>query len=113
MSSDDNSVRIHDYSDHAAESIKKAATDIRESSSTTKQLVDTLVRTGAIAEIARAILETTIAIRDITNEVKETVKDLKERGTIKDITSAVSGTANETRNTIGIAKAAIGADNTK
>ena len=113
MSSDDNSVRIHDYSDHAAESIKKAATDIRESSSTTKQLVDTLVRTGAIAEIARAILETTIAIRDITNEVKETVKDLKERGTIKDVASAVAQTTNETRNTIGIAKAAIGADNTK
>ena len=105
MSSDDNSVRIHDYSDHAA--------DIRESSSTTKQLVHTLARTSAIAEIARAILETTIAIRDITNEVNETVKDLKERGTIKDVASAVAQTTNETRNTIGIAKAAIGADNTK
>jgi hypothetical protein len=113
MSSDDNSVRIHDYSGHATESIKKAATDIRESSSTTKQLVDTLVRTGAIAEIARAILETTIAIRDITNEVNETVKDLKERGTLKDVASAVAQTTNETRNTIGIVKAAIGADNTK
>jgi DNA-binding transcriptional regulator GbsR (MarR family) len=113
MSSDENSVRIHDYSDHAAESIKKAATDIRESSFTTKQLVHTLVRTGAIEEIARAILETTIAIRDIANEVNETVKDLKERGTIKNIASAVSETTNETRNTIGIAKAAIDADNTK
>jgi hypothetical protein len=36
MSSGDNSVRIHDYS--AAESIKKAATDIHESSSTMKYL---------------------------------------------------------------------------
>ena len=113
MSSDDNSVRIHDYSDHAAESLKDAATDIRESSSTTKQLVHTLVRTGAIEEIARAILETTIAIRDIANEVNETVKDLKERGTIKDIASAVAQTTNETRNTIRIAKAAIDTDNTK
>ncbi len=112
MSSDDNSVRIHDYSDHAAES-KNAAKDIHESSSTTKQLVHTLVRTGAIEEIARAILETTIAIRDIANEVNETVKDLKERGTIKDIASAVAETANETRNTIGIAKVAIDTDNTK
>jgi hypothetical protein len=112
MSSDDNSVRIHDYSHHAAESIKKAATDIRESSSTTKQLVHTLIRTGAIAEIARAILETTIAIRDITNQVNETVKDLKERGTIKDIARAVVETTNEARNTIGIAKSAIDVDNT-
>jgi hypothetical protein len=96
MSSDDNSVRIHDYSDHAAEPTKNAPRDIRESSSTTKQLVHTLVRTGAFEEIARAILETTIAIRDIANEVNETVKDLKERGTIKDISSAVVETTNAT-----------------
>ena len=59
MSSDDNSVRIHDYSrtsDHAAESTKNVARDIRESSSTTKQLIHTLVRTGTFEEIARAIL---------------------------------------------------------
>ena len=112
MSSRDNSVRIHDYSDHA-ESLKNTATDIRESSSTTKQLVHTLVRTGAIEEIARAILETTIAIRDITNQINETVKDLKERGTIKDITRAVVETTNEARNTIGIAKSAIDVNATK
>ncbi|MFZ0511145.1 MAG: hypothetical protein WAM14_06030 [Candidatus Nitrosopolaris sp.] len=109
-------LRIHDYSrtsDHAAESIKNAARDIRESSSTTKQLVHTLVRTGAFEEIARAILETTIAIRDIANEVNETVKDLKERGTVKDIASAVVETTNATRNTIEIAKAAIETDNIK
>jgi hypothetical protein len=113
MSSDDNCVRIHDYSDNPAESLTNAATDIREPSSTTKELVHTLVRTGAIEEIARAILETTMAIREITNEVNKTVKDLKERGIIKDIASAVAETTNETRNTIGIAKAAIDADNTK
>jgi hypothetical protein len=110
--SSDNSVRIHDDS-HAAEATKNASRDIRESSSTTKQLVHTLVRTGAFEEIARAILETTIAIRDIANEVNETVKDLKERGTIKDISSAVAETTNTTRNTIGIAKAAIDTDNTE
>ncbi|MFY9868741.1 MAG: hypothetical protein WAK17_03400 [Candidatus Nitrosopolaris sp.] len=114
MSSDDNSVRIHDYSDHAAESLKNTARGIRESSSSaTKRLVGTLVKTGVFEEIARSILETTIAIRDIANEVNETVKDLKERGTIKDIASAVAETTNETRNTIGIAKAAIETDNTK
>ena len=105
--SSDNSVRIHDDSDHAAESIKNASRDIHESSSTTKQLVQTLVRTGAFEEIARTILETTIAIRDIVNDVNETVKDLKGRGTIKDIANAVVETTSATRNTIGIAKAAI------
>jgi hypothetical protein len=107
MSSDDNSVRIHDYSrtsDHAAQSIKNVARDIRESSSTTKQLIHTLVRSGAFEEIARTILETTIAIRDTVNEVNEIVKDLKERGTIKDTASAVAETTNATRNTIEKAK---------
>ena len=108
--SSDNSVRIHDDSDHAAESIKDAARDIRESSSTTKELVHTLVRTGAFEEIARAILETTIAIRDTANEVNEIVKDLKERGSIKDTASAVG---DNKRNTIEKAKAAIETDNTK
>jgi hypothetical protein len=110
LSSDD-SVRIHD--DSEINSIKNTARDIRESSSTTKKLVHTLVRTGAFQEMARAILETTIAIRDIANEVNETVKDLNERGTIKDIASAVVEKTNATRNTIGIAKAAIETDNTK
>ena len=114
--SSDNSVRIHDYSltsDRAVESIKNAARDINKSSSTTKQLVHTLVRTGAFGDIVQAILETTIAIRDIANEVNLTVKDLKERGTIEDIASAVVETTNTTRNTIEIAKAAIETDNTK
>jgi len=116
MSSDDNGVRTHDYSrtsDHVTESTKNVATDIRESSSNAKELIHTLVRTGAFEEIARAILETAIAIRGTANEVNEIVKDLKERGTIKDIASAVVETRNATRNTIGIAKAAIETDNTK
>jgi signal transduction histidine kinase len=116
MSSDYNSVRIHDYSrtsDHAAESTKNVARDIRESSSTMKQLIHTLVRTGAFEEIARTILETTIAIRDTANEINEIVKDVKERGTIKDTASAVVETTNATRNTIEIAKAAIETDSTK
>ena len=109
-------LRIHDYSrtsDHAAKSIKNVARDIRESSSSTKQLINTLVRTGAFEEIARAILETTIAIRYAANEINETVKVLKERGAIKDTTSAVVETTNATRNTIDIAKAAIETENTK
>ncbi len=109
-------MRIHDYSrtsDHAPKSIKNVARDIRESSSSTKQLINTLVRTGAFEEIARAILETTIAIRYAANEINETVKVLKERGTIKDTTSAVVETTNATRNTIEIAKAAIETENTK
>ena len=113
MSSDDNGVRIRDYSrtsDHVTESTKNVATDIRESSSTAKELIHTLVRTGAFEEIARAILETTIAIRDTANEVNEIVKDLKERGTIKDTASAVG---DNKRNTIEKAKAAIETDNTK
>jgi hypothetical protein len=107
MSSDDNGVRIHDDSDHGAESTKNVATDIRESSSNAKELIHTLVRTGAFEEIARAILETTIAIRGTANEVNEIVKDLKERGTIKDTASAVG---DNKRNTI---EKAIETDNTK
>jgi hypothetical protein len=51
--------------------LKNVARGIRESSSTTKQLTRTLVRTDAFEEIARTILETTIAIRDTANEVNE------------------------------------------
>jgi len=113
MSSDDNGVRTHDYSrtsDHVTESTKNVATDIRESSSNAKELIHTLVRTGAFEDIARAILETTIAIRGTANEVNAIVKDLKERGTIKDTASAVGYNK---RNTIEKAKAAIETDNTK
>jgi polyhydroxyalkanoate synthesis regulator phasin len=109
MSADDNCVRVRDCSrtsDLNAGSIKNVAGDIRESSSTAKELIHTLVRIGPFEEIAQAVLETTIAIRDTANEVNEIVKDLKERGTIKDTASAVVETTNATRNTIEIAKAA-------
>jgi polyhydroxyalkanoate synthesis regulator phasin len=65
------------------------------------------METATNPALARAILETTIAIRDTANEVNEIVKDLKERGTIKDTARAVVETTNATRNTIEKAKAAI------
>ncbi|MGC1933024.1 MAG: hypothetical protein WA667_28955 [Candidatus Nitrosopolaris sp.] len=106
-SSNDNSVRIHDYSntsDKAAESIKNVAKDIHESSSTVRELILTLLRSGAIEEIALAIHEATTAIRDTANEINDTVKDLKQRGIIKDTVSAVEETTNVTRDTLQIAK---------
>ena len=83
-------MRIHDYSntsDQAAESIKNVAKDIRESSSTIRELMLALLRSGAIEEIARAIHEATTAVRDTANEINETVKDLKDRGIIRDTAS--------------------------
>src|SRR5919108_5887780 len=106
-SSNDNSVRIHDYSntsDQAAESIKNVAKDIHESSSTVGELILTLIRSGAIEEMARAIHEATTAIRDTANEINDTVKDLKERGIIKGTASAVEETTNAARETIQVAK---------
>jgi len=84
MSSDDNSVRTHDYSrtpHHAAESIRKTAS----TSHSAHELIETLVGTGAFEEIAQAIVERTIDIRDTENEVSETVTDLIQAGSIKDI----------------------------
>lgn len=106
MSSDDNSVRTHDYSrtpHHAAESIRPDAS----TSPTPNELIQTLVRTGAFEEIARAILETTIDIHDTAKGVNETVKDLAEGGTIKDIATAVAETAKVAFNTIEIVRAAL------
>jgi len=103
-SSNDISVRIHDYSDtsdQAAESIKNVAKDIRESSSTLNGLILTLLRSGTIGELARAIHETTTAIRDTANEINDTVNDLKERGIIKDTVNAVKETTNKARETTG------------
>jgi hypothetical protein len=89
MSSDENSVRTHDYSrtpHHVAESIRTDAS----TSHTTNEFIETLVRTGAFEEIAQALLETTIDIHDTAKEVNETVKHLIEGGTIKDIAIAVA-----------------------
>ena len=99
-SSNDNSVRIRDYSstsDHVAESLKNAAKDIHESSFSVRELILTLLRSGAIEEIALAIHEATTAIRDTANEINNTVNDLKQRGIIKDSASSIKETTNALR----------------
>ncbi len=112
-SDDDNSVRIHDYhsslpSNHAAtESIKNTAKNIYETSSTARELIHTLIRTGAIEELAKTILETTIAVRDTAKEINDIAKDLKEKGMIKNTANFIVDTTNTTRNTIDIAKSEI------
>ena len=106
-SSDDNSVRIRDYSNtsnQTEEQIKNVAKGIRESSSSVRELILALTRSGAIEEIARTILEATTAIRDTANEINDIVKDLKERGTIMNIASAVEETTETALDTIQIAK---------
>jgi len=75
MFSNDDSVRIHDYSnssDQTEESIKNVAKGVRESSSSVIDLILKLTRSGAIEEIARTILEATTAIRDTANEINDT-----------------------------------------
>lgn len=107
MSSDDNCVRIHDYSfvsDPAAESLKNVAKDSRESSSSSIELIHTLLRTGTIEELARTILETTNAIRDTANEISGIIIDLKEAGTLKKVVNTVVETSNTTLTTLEIAK---------
>jgi gas vesicle protein len=106
-SPDDNSVRIHDYSntsDQAAESIKNVSKDIRESSSSLRELILTLIRSGAMEEMVRTIIETTTAIRDTANEINDAIKDLKEREIIRDTARAVEGTTSSARDTIKTAK---------
>jgi len=106
-SSNDNSVRIRDYSnisDQTEESIKNVAKGIQESSSSVRELTLALTRSGAIVEIARTILEATTSIRDTANEINDTVKDLKERGIIMNIASAVEETTKTALDTIQTAK---------
>ena len=103
----DNSVRIRDYSyspDHTAQSIKDVAKDIRGTTSNTRELIHTLLRTGVIEELARTVLGTTIAIRDTANEINYVVKDVKERGIVRDTASAIADTSNAALNTVDIAK---------
>ena len=111
MSSDDNSVRIHDYycpltSDHAtAGSIQNNnAKNISETSFTARDLIHTLLKTAAIEELVRTIFETTIAIRDTAKEFNDIARDLKEKGIIKNTANVVLDTKNITRNTTEIAK---------
>jgi len=106
-SSNDNSVRIRDYSnisDQTEESIKNVAKGVQESSSSVRELTLALTRSGAIVEIARTILEATTSIRDTANEINYIVKDLKERGTIMNIASAAEETTKTALDTIQTAK---------
>ena len=106
-SSNDNSVRIRDYSnisDQTEESIKNVAKGVQESSSSVRELTLALTRSGAIVEIARTILEATTSIRETANEINYIVKDLKERGTIMNIASAVEETTKTALDTVLIAK---------
>ena len=75
-SSNDNSVRVRDYattttsestSEQAAESIKHVAKGIVEASSSIRELILTLLQSGAIEEIARAAR----GIRDTVNEIND------------------------------------------
>ncbi len=107
MSSDDNCVRIHDYSivsDNAAKLLKNVAKDSRESTSSSIELIRTLLRTGTIEELIRTILETTNAIQDTANEVSSIIRDLKEAGAIKKTVNTVVETTNIALTTIEIAK---------
>lgn len=107
MSSDDNCVRIHDYScvsNDGAESLKDVAKDSREPSSSSIKLIHTMLRNGTIEELTRTILETTNAIRDTANEITGIIRDLREEGTIKKSANNVVETTNTTISTIEIAK---------
>ena len=107
MSTDDNSVRVHDYSlasNDTAQLIKNVASDIRKSSSATRDLVHNLVSSGAFEEIIRASVETTIAIRDTVNEINHSIREIKQRGLIKDTAAAILETTNAALYTVDIAK---------
>ncbi len=108
-SSNDNSVRIRDYatattsettSERAAESIKNVAIGIVEASSSIRELVLTLLQSGAIEEIGRAARD----IRNTVNEINDSVKNLNDHGIIKDTASAVQETTNAARDTIHTVK---------
>lgn len=99
MSSDDNYIRLHDYSyvsDSAAESLKDVTKGSNESSSSPVELLHTLLKTGTLEELARTILETTSSIRNTANEIRGIVRDLKEVGVIKKTANTVVETANTT-----------------
>lgn len=67
-------MRICDCSDtsyQAAGSIRNIAKDVRESSSTVRELILTLPRSGMIEGLAQAIHETTTAIRDTAIEIND------------------------------------------
>jgi DNA-binding Lrp family transcriptional regulator len=111
-SADDNSVRIRDYptasnstsetTEQVEGSIKDAAKDIVEASSSIRELVLTLHQSGATEEIGLAAR----AIRNTVNEINDIVKNLNERRIIKDTASAVDETAVAALDTIHTLKQA-------
>lgn len=110
LSSEGDSVRVRDYSlasNDTAQSIKNVAKDTRKSSFATKELIYNLVSSGALEEIIRASVETTIAIRDTVNEINHSIRDLKHRGVIQDTAAATLETTNAALDTVDIAKTEI------
>ncbi len=107
-SSNDNSVRIRDYTivskpqttEQTTESIKNVAKDLVEASSSIRELIQTLHQIGATEEIGRAAR----AIRDAANEINGTIKNINERGIIKNTASAVEETTIAARGTIHTVK---------
>ena len=63
--------------------IRDVASNIRKTSSSIRDLVRVVHRSGAIDELATAVHEAMIATRDTTREIGETAKELKERGMIR------------------------------
>ncbi len=63
--------------------IRDVASNIRKTSSSIRDLVRVVHRSGAIDELATAVHEAMIATRDTTKEIGETAKELKERGMIR------------------------------
>ena len=63
--------------------IRDVASNIRKTSSSIRDLVPVVHRSGAIDELATAVHEAMIATRDTTREIGETAKELKERGMIR------------------------------
>lgn len=71
--------------------IKYVASNIREASSTMKDVVRAAHQSGAIDELATAVHLAMIAARDTTKEIREAAKRLKERG-IGDTDTTVKST---------------------
>jgi hypothetical protein len=63
--------------------IRDVASNIRKTSSSIRDLVRVVHRSGAIDDFATAVHEAMIATRDTTKEIGETAKELKERGIIR------------------------------
>ena len=63
--------------------IRDVPNNIRKTSSSIRDLVRVVHRSGAIDELATAVHEAMIATRDTTKEIGEAAKELKEGGMIR------------------------------